>query len=67
MGLFKPGGRPVTAEYAGTGHKLDSFLMMTPNPGRYLLEATVDGQRIKYSITLRLGHTVRAKLIRQIR
>lgn len=67
IGLFRPGGRQVIAEYAAAGHKRDSFLMMTPNPGRYLIGATVDGQRIKHSITLRLGHTVRAKLITQIR
>ena len=67
IGLLRPDGRQVIAEYAAAGHKRDSFLLMTPTPGRYLIGATVDGQRIKHSITLRLGHTVRAKLITQIR
>ena len=65
--VLRPDGRQVIAEYAAAGHKRDSFLLITPTPGRYLIGATVDGQRIKHSITLRLGHTVRAKLITQIR
>ncbi len=67
VGLFNARGRLVTMEHAGTGHKLDSFLLLTPSAGRHLLEATVDGHRIKRSIRLRLGHTIRLKLIQPIR
>lgn len=64
--LFDARGRPVTAEFAGRGHKLTSFLLMTPFAGRYRLGTTVDGDRIERSVRLRLGHTVRAALIQPI-
>jgi hypothetical protein len=66
VGLFDTGGQSVTMEHAGTGQKLDSFSLLTPVPGRYLLETTVDGYRVKRSIELRLGHTLRTKLIEPV-
>jgi hypothetical protein len=66
IGIFDSRGRTVTGLHAGTGHKLDSFRLETPIAGHYLLETTVGRYRVRRSITLRLGQTVRANLIEPI-
>lgn len=64
--LFDSHGKLAGGESAGTGHKLRSAELREPVPGRYVFEATVDGQRVKRAVALKLGHTYHVKLIQSI-
>lgn len=60
-----PRGQGAGAQ-AAAGKTIDSFSLLLP-AGRYVLESTVDGQRIKRSIDVRARQTLHVNLVDQIR
>jgi hypothetical protein len=63
VSLLDSRGRPVTAYYAGTGHKLKHFILLVPESGRYILETTVGGRRVRRTVHLRVHHVLHADLL----
>ena len=69
ISLFDSRGRLASAEHGGTVHHktLTSFSLVAQSPGRYSLQATIDGQTVRRAIRLRAGQRLHANLVMSIK
>lgn len=66
VSLLDSRGQVVTAEHAGEGHKLMRFTLLVPGSGRYILATTMNGERIRRHVKLRVHHVLHADLVDSI-
>jgi hypothetical protein len=67
VSLFDAHGGLAVKENAGKSMPISRFRILAEVPGRYVLETTIAGDRVRRAVRLRSGETVHANLVAQVK